>query len=677
MISRIIGALFIVLPGIASFALEMPEGKEFTNSAGMKFVRIEAGEFMMGVGETPLPEAVTDKKHLENGDFDERPSHKAVISEPFYMGVYEVTNEQFEQFDAWHRDTRGKLGYSTGDDEAAVFVSWFDAARFCDWLAEREDMPYRLPTEAEWEYACRAGTQTNYHEGPVLETPLYAQRARRSWFPDPARSKDETPQSLKTGQTPANAWGLHDMHGNVEEWCWDWYGPYVEGDATDPVGRSSGLFRVTRGGSHSTELYYLRSANRSGNIPEDKNWLTGFRVAIGGFPDTQPLPPTPPERYQIDVKQENPSDISLDPDPDIPYFKGPRKYVKIPEGANGPMFHRHNHDPALAECPNGDILAIWYSCFEEPGRELAVLASRLRYGCEEWDEASPFWDVPDRNDHAPAMWFDGFRTIYQFCGLSAAATWGNLATVMRTSTDNGATWSKPRLIITEHGIKHMPVESVFRMQDGTIVLPCDAVTGGNGGTVIHTSKDDGNTWNETGGNIAGIHAGVVELSDGRLMALGRGDTIDGRMPMSLSADTGETWSRKASPFPPITSGQRLAFTRLREGPLFLASFANEPVSITDASGKKRDITGLFVALSHDDGETWSIRRPVSDDSRGSKVETIDGKLVTIGVHNGEPKGYLSVCQAPNGVIHLISSRQHYAFNLAWLEATPPMPSKTR
>ena len=191
------------------------------------------------------------------------------------------------------------------------------------------------------------------------------------------------------------------------------------------------------------------------------------------------------------------------------------------------------------------------------------------------------------------------------------------------------------------------------------------------GTVIHLSKDEGKTWKQAGGIIAGIHAGVVEIGAGHLLALGRGDTIDGKMPMSISTDRGETWTRKASPFPPISGGQRLALLRLREGPLFLASFANEPVTITDASDAQRSVKGLFAALSYDDGAAWTIRRPISDDGEGRQVESTDGGMFTMSASQGEPKGYLSVTQTPNGVIHLISSRQHYAFNFAWLEAAAP------
>jgi formylglycine-generating enzyme required for sulfatase activity len=648
----------------------MPREASFVNSLGMRMVRIEPGSFTMG---------------STQGDFDERPVHRVSISKPFYLGACEVTNAEYERFDPEHRKLRGKLGFSSEDDEAVLFVDWHEAARFCRRLAEKEGLPYRLPTEAEWEYACRAGTETAYHTGDTLPE-AFQKNVTESWFPGSDRGKDR-PVSLVVGRTPANGWGLFDMHGNVEEWCADWYGPYVAGDQVDPVGRASGDFRVTRGGSHSTTLEYLRSANRSGTLPEDKSWLIGFRVALGPAPATEPLPPPAPPRHRQDVSQAIPDDLADSPDPEKPYFFGPREYVKIPPGSEGPMFSKHNHCPALVECPNGDLLAIWYTCRREPGRELGILASRLRYGEDEWDPAAPFWDTPDRNDHASAMWYDGERTIYHFNGLSAAATWGSLATIMRTSTDNGATWSKARLIMPEHGLRHMPVESVFATAEGTMIVPCDAATGGSGGTAIHLSRDRGATWIDagegkpapkfdreaTGAWIAGIHAGVAQLADGRLLAFGRGNTIDGQMPESISSDLGETWTYSASPFPPLGGGQRLVLTRLKQGPLFFASFAKS-MTLADASGAERQVSGLFGALSFDEGKTWPVRRPITD---GLAAHEVDGGGNTgqfsMSPTTAEPRGYMSVCQTADGLIQLISSKQHYVFNVAWLKT--PMPAE--
>jgi sulfatase modifying factor 1 len=610
-------------------------GETFTNSLAMEMVRIEPGSFLVG---------------SQDGDFDEVPVHSVTISQPFYMSKYEVTNEQYEQFDPGHAfiDHRG---FSHQPDEAVIFVSWEDANAFCDWLSQAEGLPYRLPTEAEWEYACRAGTTTKYYTGDTLPAE-YENHQEETWGPHPV--------PLFVGQTPANPWGLYDVHGNVEEWCYDWYGPYEAGAQIDPVGRVDGDFRVSRGGSHSTTVNYLRSANRMGTLPQDKHWMIGFRPVIGELPLTEPLPEPGPQLYQIDVNQMVPPDINEGPDPNVPYFDGPRTYVKIPPESYGPLFSNHNHDPGFTLCPNGDLLAIWYTCMREPGRELAVAISRLRYGQDEWEPASPFWDAPDRNDHCPAMWTDESGKIYQFAGLADAATWGGLAIITRTSTDNGVTWAKARIIAPEHTYEHMPVESVFRASDGAILLPLDK----NPGSHVLLSYDDGWTWSEPGGRIYGIHAGVVQLSDTRLLAFGRGDNINDRMPQSISSDMGLSWTYSASEFPPIGGGQRLILQRLRKGPILFISFTGSAGMVIDG----QQVYGMFAALSYDECQTWPVKKLLT---AGGPAQEWDGGGNThwfvMDETHAEPKGYLACIQTPDGVIQLISSALHYRFNLAWLE----------
>ena len=664
------------------------QDKTFTNSIGMQFVRIESGTYMMGSADANLSDELTlGKEYLKDGDWDEQPVHQVTLSTPFHIGIHQVTNAQYEEFDPSHHEQRGKIGFSKDDDEAVVFVDWHDATRFCQWLSEKEGLPYRLPTEAEWEYACRAGTTTHYHIGDTLPDEFH-KNVCESWYPDEGRGRGtEEIVPLYVGKTTPNAWGIYDMHGNVEEWCQDWYGPYDALPQTDPSGRESGLYRVTRGGSHSTLLCYLRSANRIGALPEDKHWYIGFRVVCGEMSETPNLLPSPRVAlWGRDVKQER-VDV---PAPEKPHFADPIPFVRIPEGSDGPLFSKHNHVPAIVECPNGDMFTAWYSCVTERGRELTVAASRLRLGESEWEIAEPFWGPPDRNNHATSLWCNEDGRIYHFNGLSAAATWGPLALVLRHSDDNGATWSKPHLISPEHRLRHMPIASVFRRQDGSILFACDAVSGGNGGTVVWISEDDGETWYEpgagqpipefaagnSGGWIAGIHGAVVELSDGRLMGFGRGDTIDGRMPKSISEDGGRTWHYSASSFPPVSGGQRCVFLRLQEGPIFLASFTGsrktpETMLVVDESGKERHVSGLFGALSYDDGETWTNIRLISDDGPDREIETMDGRPFVMGLNSAEPGGYLAVTQGRNGIIHLISSKQHYRFNYAWLKEQPP------
>ena len=177
--------------------------------------------------------------------------------------------------------------------------------------------------------------------------------------------------------------------------------------------------------------------------------------------------------------------------------------------------------------------------------------------------------------------------------------------------------------------------------------------------------------------VRGIHAGVVGLRDGRLLAFGRSQPLDGRMPMSVSGDLGESWTSRPSPFPPIDSGQRLVLTRLIEGPLLLVSFTDPASQVSseawrgmefnDADGKPFIGHGLFAALSFDEGETWPTRKLLTP---GSGVYAGGGwtREFTATPTLAEPKGYLAAAQTPDGMIHLISSRLHYRFNLAWVTA---------
>jgi len=639
---------------------QMPE--RFTNTVGMTFVRIEPGTFQMGQLDKTLPPEVfvAGLDFTREGDFDEKPIHTVTITKPFYMGIFEVTNLQYELFDPSHKSLRGKEGLSNDDDEAVINVSWYNAQAFCRWLSDMEGRTglgpkYRLPTEAEWEYACRAGTKTNYYTGDTLPN-VFHKNARRTGGP--------TPVSLAVGKTPPNHWGLYDMHGNVEEWCLDWYGPYPHNHQTDPVGYASGNFRVTRGGSHGSRVYFLRSANRMGALPASRNWMTGFRVVLGEMPETKPLKQIP-GMYQRNVVQRSRGRVRKGPDPDKPFFKGPRKFVRIPTHLYGPVFASHNHAPGVVACPNGDLLAAWFSTVTEGNREMVQAASRLRWGAEEWEPASLFWDGPDRNDTGTALWYDGKGTIYHFAGISFAAA-SHLILAIRTSTDSGATWSAARIILPEYARGQSPSGSIFRMRDGAIAMTVDL-----GGSALWLSRDEGLTWHKPGGTIAGIHGGVAQLDDGRLIAFGRGHDIDGRMPKSTSTNLGRTWYHSASEFPPIGGQQRLVLLKLKEGPLFFASYANEGTEIVDADGKRRKVRGLFAALSTDNGKTWPYKRLVTDDGPPRPVESTAGGLFTMSGRNAEYRGYMTTCQSADRLIHILTSREHYAFNLKWLQTPQP------
>ncbi|MCX7008828.1 MAG: SUMF1/EgtB/PvdO family nonheme iron enzyme, partial [Kiritimatiellaeota bacterium] len=321
---------WLTLAALLLVPFAAPGGEELTNSIGMKLARVEPGSFLMGQ-DGPAADYQTTR-HAEkcnDADWDERPAHRVRISTALFVGVTEVTIGQYRQF-------KPDLKISGVDDEAVSNVSWNDAMQFCAWLSAKEGKPYQLPMEAEWEYACRAGTTTCFHTGDRLPDGFQKWKindklikrffTKAGKFPRDYRNWSAT-SPLRVAQTPKNAFGLFDMHGNVEEWCPDWYGPYEAGEQVDPVGRVDGDFRVTRGGSHSVFNRLLRSANRSGRLPECANDQIGFRVVLGALPQTAPLPMPPPPLNARDVSQRAPEQSQKIA---APFFSGPMPFVKVP-----------------------------------------------------------------------------------------------------------------------------------------------------------------------------------------------------------------------------------------------------------------------------------------------------------------------------------------------------------
>lgn len=655
----------------------------FTNSLGMELVKIEPGSFVMGQdGPEADHQMLKHPAKCDDADSDEKPAHKVILSTAFQIGVTEVTLKQYRQFKPNH------LGGQGFDTDAVTQVSWADANQFCQWLSAKEFRHYRLPTEAEWEYACRAGTTTLFHTGDTL--PKAFQRwgmdvaFRNRYFanqPLPAEYRTNVPRAdvLRVQQTAPNAWGLYDMHGNVAEWCADWYGPYASAAQTDAVGPADGDFRVYRGGHHSIFARVLRSANRGAWLPVAKSEKIGFRVVLGDAPKGQVTPPAEPPLNAQDVSQRL-AKIKATSE-DTPLFEGPMPYVKIEPGSYGPLFFRHNHSPSITECPNGDLLSVWYSCANEDGAELSNVASRLRRGATEWEPASVFWDGVDVNDHGPKIWWDGEKTIYHFAR-------GLRENIVRTSTDNGATWSKAKLIQPpgEFG------NQALRLQDGTLVIGHD----GRQVSLVF-SHDAGQTWSfndvaqkvsdfKPGGQgfrYPGIHAPMVQLNDGRLMAMSRNDPVedqakfDFKTPVSFTSDLGKTWTYEASKFPAISSVQRAAMIRLQDGSILFCSFTDQWRDWKNRKGmsfkgKDGDFTGygMFAALSFDEGKTWPVRRLVTPGGKEHMVNSIDRVEFKMSDTMAEPCGYLAVTQTRDGNIQLITSKNHYRFNGAWLKALP-------
>jgi len=247
-------------------------------------VLIPAGEFVMGapVGESAL-------------DTDEQPQTKVQITKPFWLGKFEVTNQQYRCFSASHDsrfiDTNGKDRVGPGPPlneplQPVCRISWHDARRFCEWLAALAKQPCRLPTEAEWEYACRAGTTTPFSFGAPDTIAQYANFADASlgglkpWaLRDPGRS-DGAAASAPVGRYQPNPWGLYDMHGNVAEWTGSLYRPYPYQPDDGREGLSATGARVVRGGSWDDLPRRCRSAFRLSYDPVYPVYNVGFRVLL-------------------------------------------------------------------------------------------------------------------------------------------------------------------------------------------------------------------------------------------------------------------------------------------------------------------------------------------------------------------------------------------------------------
>ena len=674
----------------SALAAETP----FTNSIGMKFVRIEPGTFTMGFdGKAPgdaLKPEHTPRKYLKSGNYDESPRHKVTITKPFYISETEVTIEQFKQF---RRDFPGFIAKRDGHPYVSG-ISWYAAVAFCQWLSAKEGSAiggYRLPTEAEWEYVCRAGMQTPFSSG---QTP-------------PAH---ETP----------NPWDIKNMHTGVLEWCLDWHELYRDGPQTDPVGPKHGWTKVVRGGgldildkqtmsfyfgrdvgpySLGQNPFYSRSANRAAVPPSFApppreyqakqmacinpplppgpqspspyrakglvaGWHSiGFRVVQAPMPETKPYDSELPF-FQRCVKQ-NSVGISKGPDPGKPYYRTRRIFpalsteqmvnvgwkIGLPPGLG-----TNRHNGAVIALPNGDLLACYYNGFVESDPDLSIQLIRLRYGSNHWDIPSVWPDFLDGNDASPFIWNDG-GTIW--LGWGCLHLTGGYPFQWTTSKDNGATWGQIQFPIFDshpggYG-RRQPINAAFRGPDDTIYVAFDGWGPTSG---LWASRNNGNTWFDTGGRILGLHATFVLLDDNSILAYGtRNRTIDGFCPKNVSTDWGKTWQVSRSPMPGQGGGRNPIMLKLASGRLlYVSDFhrARDPNVKGFAGG------GAYVGLSEDKGQTWRIRKLVGGQTYDENGKPVEARTV----------GYVGAAQSANGIIHLVTSRNnpdlHIELNEAWI-----------
>lgn len=632
--------LMVVLAALIGVSsVSTAQGDRGVTSPDLQMADIPAGAFVMGNDASPL--------------WDQKPAHNVTITRPFRISVTEVTLAQYRRFRPdW---------FAAAPGGSACGMSWYDASAFCDWLSRTEGKPYRLPTEAEWEYV------------------------RRS----------------------AESWGVQNMANEVREWCWDWYGPYPSRDMTDPPGAAQGLARVVRGGvldlldgkfeclprtEYESPGYraglppaFGIGPGRAENAAESGLDVPGyhhigFRVVQGIMPSTEPLAC---ESFFITqgIKNTRP-EARIGPDMTKPYFR--KRYLlpsppetegdrarmeqhqkRIDAAGLDPSFRGHNHSPALEVCDNGDVLFVVFTSYTEYEPEMSLMASRLRFGADSWDMPSRLVDCPGVCDNTPLLWKDQGR-INLFWAWSRAV--GAYPFQWIASEDDGAAWSEAQFpnftgAIGPHS--RQPVNQAFRGANGTIYVPSDAV---GGASVLWASPDNMKTWFDTGGRSAGRHTAYCELKDGRILGMGGKNTdIEGYMPKAFSSDHGKTWEAAKSCFPALAANQRPSLLRLQSGRLFLASDFQKREGIRPAGFTE---SGSFAALSEDEGETWRIKK------LSGAQEHESGPAFFNGLPGATTLGYSVARQAPNGVIHLITTMNrpclHFEMNEAWLLSDDPV-----
>jgi formylglycine-generating enzyme required for sulfatase activity len=241
----------------------------------IEFIQVPAGAFMMGASDFDRAE-LTSQKHWSRFEEYERPYHSVTLSKPFLLSRCEITQGQ------WKAVMGKNPSAFKGDDLPVESVSWDDVQQFITKLEEKSKTRYRLPTEAEWEYCCRAGSTNSFGLDRLDGIVSPRNIACQAWFR--ANSDNRT---HPVGQKHPNAWGFYDMQGNVWEWCEDWFAAdfYDKSPTLDPVNRETSPERIIRGGSWFLDWSNIRASVRSGNPPGSRTQYIGFRLACDLGPE--------------------------------------------------------------------------------------------------------------------------------------------------------------------------------------------------------------------------------------------------------------------------------------------------------------------------------------------------------------------------------------------------------
>jgi len=347
---------------------------------GMHLVFIPAGEFMMGSPDN-------EKDRGFRGDGREGPVHKVRLTKPFYLGKYEVAQAQ------WASVTDSNPSHLKGDRNPVEMVNWLDCQDFIKNLNSSLALPlgegrgegasrFALPTEAQWEYACRSGTQTRFCFGDDLD---YRELADHAWF-----NANSGGRTHPVGEKKPNAWGLYDISGNVWEWCKDWYGTYSKEPVADPSGPAGGERRANRGGAWDYAPAYSRSAYRNHDLPDTKDKCVGLRIALNiSAADLEDVAKQLAEIEKAEKRIEEP-DAALDE-------AEPKALEAVDEDQPAVQEKGPGAEP---EAPVGAEKAKWAATSEWADSKYGFLTLRLRSPQKSYSRGEPFILVAELRNNA-------------------------------------------------------------------------------------------------------------------------------------------------------------------------------------------------------------------------------------------------------------------------------------
>ncbi len=600
------------VPGTNSEIIMLP-GK-----VPLELIRIPAGTFLMG--QRPGEQDAYPNKEM--------PQHPVNLSHDFWIGKYEVTKEQWIAV-MGSAPWSGKQFVSEEPTTPAVYISWKDAVAFTTKLSEITGKAFRLSTESEWEYACRAGTATRFYWG---DDPEFHQINTHAWWRGNSLVTDKK-QARPVGSMPPNPWGLYDMSGNVSEWCQDWHSYYINGPVTDPSGPPIAEHRVLRGGSWLSIGGHCRSSRRHHELPEMSHSDFGFRIAL-----------TCTERSLYGMPESS------------------NLFVCGAEGVNTYRI------PSLILSPDGSLLA-----FCEARKESTADASPTNMVLRRSLDGGHTWLptqvlICGKGKEAvmnPCPVVDRLNNrIFLFCIDAHKYGPDHHRQLILTSDDNGMTWSDPidaGQLISNHDDRFVSGPGVgIQLRSGRLVIPgytgnMDDELDENYNSCVVYSDDHGKSWTQ-GAKVDQLsdESQIVELKDGTVMLNMRGNMGMSCRGVASSKDGGNTWSKVGwdhvlNECPCQASIIRFSYAKTEKKDRLL--FANP-----DNTGERYGIldrTRLTVRISYDEGKTWSVK-----------------KLIHAG-----PSSYSTMVRFPDGDIGLLfeggdKHRREWIrfmrFSLSWL-----------